>query len=62
MIQNIKRKIDNLNHSSQELDKITNMVKEQVSESFHGFSSFNCLRKNHLSCCHCDLTDCRNDG
>lgn len=31
VIQNVKKKIDNLNNSSQELDKITKTVKEQVS-------------------------------
>jgi hypothetical protein len=31
VIQNVKKNIDNLNNSSQELDKITKIVKEQVS-------------------------------
>jgi hypothetical protein len=31
VIQNVKNNIDNLDHSSQELDNITKIIKEQVS-------------------------------
>lgn len=36
VIQNVKNVIDNFDHSSQELDNITKIIKEQVS-LFHAF-------------------------